>query len=60
MTTKRQINSWDKIIAKRQAAVAAERDKLDDVIEELKMLRENCRSAWDALQSARDALSEIV
>jgi hypothetical protein len=47
-------------IKKRQEAVAAERDKLDDYISELIDLRESCDRAWDALQDARDALSELV
>ncbi len=57
---KRTIQSWDKKIKQRQAAVARERDKLDEQIEELEMLRESCERAWDALQDARDALSELV
>ncbi len=57
---KRTIKSWDAKIKERQDAVAKERDKLDDVIQEIGMLRENCDKAWEALQSARDALSELV
>ena len=57
---KRTIQSWDKKIKQRQAAVAKERDKLDQQIEELEMLRESCERAWDSLQDARDALSELV
>lgn len=60
MATKRQLVRWDKILAKRQAAIAAERDKLDDVIDELTGLRESCDEAWDGIQRARDALSELV
>ncbi len=44
----------------RKAAVAAERDKLDDLIGELEHLRANCDTAYDDLQRARDALSELV
>lgn len=44
----------------RMKAVGAERDKLDDLISDLEHLRDNCRSAHDDLQSARDALSELV
>lgn len=44
----------------RMKAVGLERDKLDDLIGDLEHLRENCRSAYDDLQHARDALSELV
>lgn len=44
----------------RMKAVGIERDKLDDLIGDLEHLRENCRSAYDDLQHARDALSELV
>ena len=49
-----------KEIEKRQTAVGRERDKLDDLISELEQLRDNCQTAWDDLQHARDALSELV
>lgn len=45
---------------RRQKAVAAERDKLDEAIEEMEALRDSCARAHDALLSARDALSELV
>lgn len=54
---------WTKVIEKidaRKAAVAAERDTIDDLLSDLEELRENCREAWDDLQHARDALSKIV
>lgn len=54
------IKSILKELEKRQAGVAAERDKLDNLISEAEGLRENCNTAWDDLQSARDALSEMV
>lgn len=44
----------------RMTAVGAERDKLDELIGDLEHLRDNCRSAHDDLQHARDALSELV
>ena len=50
----------EKQIAKRQEAVAKERDKLDDFIAHLTDLREDCDNAWNCLQDARDALSELV
>ena len=42
-----------------QKAVAKERDKLDDAISEMEMLKEDCAEAWDALQEAMDALSRL-
>ncbi len=57
---KRTVKSWDAKIKARQEAVAKERDKIDEVIDEINGLRESCDRAWDALQSARDALSELV
>jgi hypothetical protein len=40
--------------------VAKERDKLDELISELNQLKESCDKAYDDMQSARDALSELV
>ena len=60
MATKKQIIGWDKILAKRQAGVAAERDKLDESINEMEGLRNSCERAWEDIQAARDALSELV
>lgn len=57
---KRTIAKWDKEIKKHQDRVAKTRDDLDEYIEELEGLKESCRKAWDDLQSARDALSELV
>ena len=51
---------WIKEIEKRMVAVGKERDKLDDLIAEIADLRENCDEAWDHMQRARDALSEMV
>jgi hypothetical protein len=60
MATKKQIVRWCDTLAKRQAGIAAERDKLDEAIEEMQSLRESCERAWDDIQGARDALSELV
>lgn len=54
------INNAVKQIEKRMVAVGKERDKLDDLIGELEHLKETCREAYDDLQRARDALSELV
>jgi len=42
------------------AGVAAERDKLDELISEMQSLRDDCDDAYNALQDARDALSKMV
>lgn len=60
MALKEEISDWDKKLKERQKAVAAERDKLDNVILEMEGLRECCDEAWGTLQQARDALSELV
>lgn len=57
---KRKIESIIKGIDKHMKQVAKDRDKLDDFIGELSSLKEDCDEAWDCLQSARDALSELV
>lgn len=56
----RTIKKWDAAIEARQKGIAKERGKLDEAIAELSMLRDCCERAWDDLQSARDALSELV
>lgn len=55
-----KVKSWMKTIETHMAAIAKERDKLDEAISEMEGLRENCDSAWNDLQSARDSLSELV
>jgi hypothetical protein len=55
-----KVKSWIKTIETRMAGIAKERDKLDEAISEMEVLRENCDTAWNDLQSARDALSELV
>ena len=56
MTPKRMIAA----IEKRMKQVAKERDQIDELILELGSLRDSCERAHDALQDARDALSELV
>jgi chromosome segregation ATPase len=57
---KAEIKRIDVKLEREQKAVAKNRDNLDELINEVSMLRESCDRAWDALQSARDALSELV
>jgi len=49
-----------KLIKKRQEEVAKVRDKLRDDIYNLEALQEDCDRAYDCLQDAADALSELV
>ena len=49
-----------KEIEKRMVAVGKERDKIDEIIGNATDLKESCERAYDALQEARDALSELV
>ena len=57
---KRKIESINKGLDKEMAKVAKCRDDLDAFIDELTSLREDCAEAYDCLQRARDALSEMV
>ena len=56
----RKKNSIIKTIDKHMAKIAKDRDKLDDFIDELNSLRDDCDEAYDHLQRARDCLSELV
>jgi len=49
-----------KKIDKHMKEVARTRDHLDESIGTLEELREDCRNAYDCLEQARDALSEMV
>lgn len=60
MIPKKTIAAMLKRIDKHMASVAKERDKLDETISELESLKEDCDNAWNCLQDARDALSEMV
>ena len=60
MISKRKTGSIIKEIDKHMAKVGKARDDLDTFIDELSSLKEDCSEAWDNLQRARDALSEMV
>ena len=49
-----------KEIQKRMDAVAKERDRIDELMSEMRSLRDDCDEAWDSLMDARDALSRLV
>ena len=58
--TKTNIKNIIKGVEKHMKQVALERDKLDDFIDELTGLKEDCDNAYNHLMDARDALSEMV
>lgn len=60
MATKKQLTGWMKVLKESQAAIAAERDKLDEAISEMEALRDSCQQACEDISNARDALSELV
>lgn len=47
-------------IEKHMKQVAKDRDKIDEFIQTLEQLREDCQDAFDSLTDARDALSRLV
>lgn len=57
---KRTLQRIVKEIDASKARIAKERDKLDDLREEVSALLTNCEEAEEALETARDALSELV
>lgn len=57
---KMSIKSMIRRVEKHLADVAKIRDTIDSSISEMSDLRDDCENAWDSLQRARDALSELV
>lgn len=57
---KRVASTLEKKIAACIARIAAERDKLDALLEEAESVRDSCRDAVESLESARDTLSQYV
>ena len=51
---------WIDVLKKRQIQVAAVRDKLREDVEEIEGLKESCERAYDDIQHAIDALSELA
>ncbi len=60
MLSKSKIQSITKNIEKHMAKIAQDRDKLDDFIDTLTALKEDCDNAYDNLVDARDSLSELL
>lgn len=59
-TRQSAITKAAKVIERQMNAVEKVRDKLDDDIDTLKSLREDCDEAYENLIAARDALSRLV
>jgi len=57
---KQTIRSIERKLKAHQDQIAKDRDNLDRTISDLEDLREECHRAWESLQDARDALSELV
>lgn len=51
---------WIDVLKRRQAEVCKVRDKLREDCEEIEMLKDSCERAYDDIQSAIDALSELA
>ena len=60
MLTKRQANSIIRRIEKSRDAIAKERDKLEDLMEEIDNLKDTSNRAHEDLESAISALSEFT
>lgn len=60
LLTAKQVAAMVRKIEKHRDAVGKTRDALDDAIAELEGLKGCCDEAWDNLQRARDALSELA
>lgn len=52
--------SWIKQLEKRQKAIGVERDKLREALGQMEELEECCQRAYDDLQNAIEALSELA
>jgi 5'-deoxynucleotidase YfbR-like HD superfamily hydrolase len=60
MLDKAKINDFMQQISVQQAKLAKDRDELCKILEELDALKEACTEAYDNLQAAVDALSQLV
>lgn len=57
---KKLTTRWIEVLKKRQAEVGKVRDKIRDDLDEMEMLKDSCERAYDDMQRAIDALSELV
>ncbi len=53
-------STWIKTLKDRQLAIGKERDKLREAISDMESLEECCTTAYDNIQYAIDALSELT
>lgn len=60
MANKRQIDGWIKSLEKRKTAIGKERDRLSAWLMEIDQLIETCERAYEDVQAAIDALSELT
>lgn len=58
--TNREVDAMIRKIDKAMKRVGEERDKIDELIDEMQSLRWDCVSAIEHMQDARDALSGLV
>jgi hypothetical protein len=57
---KRTLAAWQKQIKRRQEQVGKLRDSIRDEISEMESLADCCERAYDDMQNAMDALSELA
>lgn len=55
----REVKKMVKRLEATQKALGKHKDKLNDIISECEMLRDECETAYCALQDAREALSDV-
>lgn len=60
MATKKQIETWKKILERRRVDVGKLRDAIRKDVDEMSALEKTCDRAADDIQNAIDALSELA
>jgi len=60
MATKSMLQKWNRKLAEHQKAIMKERNSLAHTIQECESLKSDCDEAWDALDTAREALRRMV
>ena len=58
--SERETAGWIRKLERQRKKVAATRDSLGDVLDELEALKENCVEAYDLIGAAIDSLSELA
>ena len=54
------VSTWKKVLEKNQRTIGKVRDKLREDLSEMEGLAESCDRAFDDVQRAIDALSELA